>query len=94
VRGALAPPALGMGPNFGPVQVLSSAGVSCLQLEVPRGNSLGAAGHGAIGLLSLWHAVLRLGGAASCPSPSLHPLLLRHFPLEGCQGSREQPVGV
>ena len=46
------------------------------------------------GFLAPWHAVLRLGGAASCPSPSLRPLLLRDFPLEVGQGSHERPVGA
>ena len=67
MRGALAPPALGIGADLSPVQVLSCAGVSCLQLVVPRGEPLGAVGNRAIGFLALRHAVLRLRGPTSGP---------------------------
>jgi len=74
--GAPAPPALGLGADLSPVQVLSCAGVSCLQLVEPRGKPLGAVGHHTIGFLAVRHVVLRLRGLASGPLMCLRPLFL------------------
>jgi len=73
---APAPPALGLGADLSPVQVLSCAGVSRLQLVEPRGEPLGTVGHRAIGFPALRHAVLRLRGPTSGPLTCLRPLFL------------------
>jgi len=89
LRWTLAPPALGGGASLSLVQVLSSAGVPCLQLVVPRGESLGTLSDRAVRPVAFRHFVLLLGGPASGPSLGFHPLLLRNLPLEVCKRSRK-----
>ena len=63
-----------------------------LELVEPRGEPIGAPCYRTIGLLTLRHPVLLLGGSAPRPLACLRPLLLRDFPLEVGERPRDGPV--
>jgi len=94
LRSVPAPPALRGEAALCPVEVLRGQALPRLELVEPRGEPFAAPCYRTIGPLAHRQPVLLPGGLASCPLACLGPFLLRDFPLEAGEISRDRPVAA